>query len=567
MIPGDGKFRITAGEVFEVMGTAFLERVPEYLYINPENVRYAAWSHGVGIYEGTFDLERVRSGLRIHGFDRSQYKDVEIWKENDESVALLDGVVLWGRGEGVENCIKVIGGEEKSFYDDERIRKLIPHLKYKDIVLMDLPYEYSMYYYPEMIAASVAGEMLDEYGEEFDIQLLLLFDSEESAEEVIGGVKSRVENEIVRYFEGYQNVSVSRERNVIEILVESLRFGPVNPYSAHDLHRTFSLATANWRIFGLENALQEICEWLETNTPDNSIFSIQWSFGNSMSWITGRTSVAGVAQKAALEGAWENDPSFVPKPPDCIYIYVIEEGEIEIFTYGIEAWRRPYRINGRRTDVEWFPRITPHELEYYLREYRDEWGVRIDYIIFSIDEYRTAANLYAGSTGAVLRNHDSQQLDLRNLLFGRGEPEARTDQFIENDNKLIFDFGGKGRVILDPITDEVYLEDGRRLQGHALLEFEGGEIIEFDYFAPPETPQVYETLIVFQDDVRGIFEAWLVKNPLGEYLEAGYPAPYPQERVGVKAFEGNLDDVEYLDLVFRSTNGQAVVLEVDHRLI
>jgi hypothetical protein len=334
-----------------------------------------------------------------------------------------------------------------------------------------------------------------------------------------------------------------------------------------------------WRGGGVDEAFMEAFDWIRANTPENSIFSIQWSFGHVFTGTTKRPTVCDGCETVGLEGEWEEN--FPSPPPDYIF-YVEEDGRTP--RYGIETSRRIYRINGRRIDVEWFPRITAHELEYYLKEYRDEWGVRIDYIIFSADEYWTAANLYGGNTRATLRNHDLQRLNLHNLLFGRGEPEARTDQFVENNNKLIFDFGRKGRVILDRGTfpSEVYSEDGGHLQGHALLWFEGGEImwlggrivgfrgtvVGFDYFAPPRTPQVYETLVVFQDDARGIFEAWLVKNPLGEYLEAGYEnVPYPNERIGVKAFTGNLGDVGYLDLAFKSTNGNVVVLKVDHRLI
>jgi hypothetical protein len=328
-----------------------------------------------------------------------------------------------------------------------------------------------------------------------------------------------------------------------------------------------------WRGGGVDEAFMEAFDWIKANTSENSIFSIQWSFGHVFTGTTQRPTVCDGCETVGLEGEWEEN--FHSPPPDYIF-YVEEDGRTP--RYGVETSRRIYRINGRRIDVEWFPHITPHELEHYLREYRDEWGVRIDYIIFSADEYWTAANLYGGNPRATMRNHDLKQLNLHDPLFGKGKLEAKTVPYVEN-NLLVFDFGRKGEVIFDQ-EREVYLRDGRRLLGWAVVWFKGREarnayvwfrdaedIMGFDYFAPRSPPQVHETLVLLQDEAGNIFEAWLVENPLGEYLEVGYPVPYPQDRIAVKAFEGNLDDVGYLDLAFKSTNGNVVVLKVDHRLI
>jgi hypothetical protein len=264
-------------------------------------------------------------------------------------------------------------------------------------------------------------------------------------------------------------------------------------------------------------------------------------------------------ETVGLEGAWENN--FHSPPPD--YIYYIEDGRTP--RYGLEAPRQPYKINGRRIDVEWFPRISADELEWYLKTYRDDWGVRIDYIVFTIEEFWSAANRYAGAS--------TRNLDIRLLL----QSEKKHDQpsVLYEDNKLIFDFGGdRSNVILDMQTNDAYLQRGgeqQRFDGYAFFGVRGGNFTAFyGHIPPPSPPGILETLLVFRDeDTQEILTAWLVKSPFEEYHKRGLYAqvPYTGRRIGVKAFNDQLADVDYLEIAFTSTNGYVVILEVNHQLI
>ncbi len=67
----------------------------------------------IAIIWGKFDLEDVRDELRSQGFDKDEYRGVELWLgDYDLAVAISDKLIV-GKEEQVKNCIKVMKNQNE----------------------------------------------------------------------------------------------------------------------------------------------------------------------------------------------------------------------------------------------------------------------------------------------------------------------------------------------------------------------------------------------------------------------------------------------------------------------
>ncbi|RLG57334.1 MAG: hypothetical protein DRN83_02140 [Hadesarchaea archaeon] len=320
-----------------------------------------------------------------------------------------------------------------------------------------------------------------------------------------------------------------------------------------------------WRGVGFDEAFMETFDWIRENTPENSIFSIQWSFGHLFTGVARRPTVVDGAEVPAREGTWENDPTFVPRPPDYIYYVEGDQGLIygvdvspKSYWSNLESWVKDepgskfgsFEINGRRIDVEWFPMMGGDELEWYLETYRDNYGVKIDYVIFSVDEYSRAYGYY-------------QSTQIRNILLVAERLFDLSQLHPTSENgKYVFNFGeNREAVVLDYQNGSVYLRTDNgdmTMDGYGVMRVSDGQITDLIQFNPPtSTPDIEETLILFLDEEDQITSARLVKG----VSEKVFARPIP---VGVLAFSGNLESVGYMEDVFTSSNGYVRVFKIYH---
>jgi hypothetical protein len=301
-----------------------------------------------------------------------------------------------------------------------------------------------------------------------------------------------------------------------------------------------------WRGRGVDAGFVEAFDWVRENTSESDIFSVQWSFGHLFSGATGRMSVCDGCEVKREEGKWENDPT-IPHPPD--YIYRVAGGQGLI--YGVNEGARPYAINGRRPDVQWFPYSSENELRWYLKTYRDEYGVKIDYILFTMDEFAGAWSYYNNwQPGPILLN--SPELRVVTGIFQEG-------------NRLILNFGtGREQVIVDQDAQRAYLEKNGTQQdfdGFAFLIRQPRLIAgrRFDYsvqfFSPRGSPQIDETVLVFVNGNR-ITSAKLVEGISDEVGNREVPV----------SLRG-AGEINFLSLVFESSNGFVKIYRVDHSVI
>jgi hypothetical protein len=304
-----------------------------------------------------------------------------------------------------------------------------------------------------------------------------------------------------------------------------------------------------WHSSGLDQGFMEAFAWLRdpNNTPDNSVVSIQWSFGHLLTGAARRPTVCDGAEIRAEEGKWENDPSFVPRPPD--YIYRVEGNYAYI--YGMDIPRRPFEINGRRIDVQWFPLIGENEFEWYMKTYRDNYGVKIDHVVFSYDEYYQALNYYTYTQPRDI-------LLSAERLFTPSELRPTMEG-----SYYVFNFGeNRENVWLHSNTLYAYLRTGDEtlfLDGCGFLRVDAmgriGNLITF--IPPPVTANVKETLIVFLNESGSVVTAWLVKGVSGEIERRPVP-------MGVNVFQDGTQDIEYLRVAFTSSNGMVKILGINH---
>lgn len=107
--------------------------------INPADVNVFALGTSATmrctLLEGCFDVEGVRGSLKDRGFDRGEYKGVEMWEmkagsgyDSDPGVALMGGLIILGNESGVKGCIKVIREGDASLLNKADVKQVVGRL-------------------------------------------------------------------------------------------------------------------------------------------------------------------------------------------------------------------------------------------------------------------------------------------------------------------------------------------------------------------------------------------------------------------------------------------------------
>ena len=300
-----------------------------------------------------------------------------------------------------------------------------------------------------------------------------------------------------------------------------------------------------WRFVGLDAGFNDAFEWIRENTQENCVVAVEWSFGHLLGGATHRMTVCDGAEVLREEGKWENDPVV---PPD--YIYYVDGNAAKM--YGVNVQRRAYAVNGRRTDVQWMPYMDTDEFRWLLNTYADNYGVRIDYIVFTYEQYYEAYDYYNNVLPV-------------NILLGARRIKApnRLSPTITENGIYRFDFGeNREYVMLDMNLQRAYLRAGGenlRMDGYALLVVDNaGRISSYAGFSFPQAAaEVPETLLVFLDQSGNVVTAWLIEGC--SVRVQGRPVP-----VGIRVFAGGIDVMEYAKVAFTSGNGMVKVVEISH---
>jgi hypothetical protein len=298
-------------------------------------------------------------------------------------------------------------------------------------------------------------------------------------------------------------------------------------------------------VRGLDEGFMDVFDWFRRYTPENSVVSIQWSFGHVLTGTAERATVADGTETMGELGKWENTATI--RPPD--YIYYMSDGRGRI--YGVDVPAREYHVNGRRVDVQRFPLMDENEFEWILRTYRDNYGTKIDYVIFDASEYNSARNYYNFTQPAnILLNAERIYTRLQSTPSLEGQ-------------NYVFNFGeNRESVVLDMQNRDVYLktENGNlHLDGYGVLGVdEANRITSYGGFnPPPSTVDIPETLLVFVDANNNVVGAWLIESVSAEITTR--PTP-----MAIRVFTGNIRGIDYLHIAYTSSNGLVKVLKINH---
>ena len=310
--------------------------------------------------------------------------------------------------------------------------------------------------------------------------------------------------------------------------------------------------TGEWR----DEGFMDVFAWIRENTPEDSVISIQWSYGHLLTGATGRATVtdgAGPTMGKLVER--ENKMVYVDEadnpltviPPDEVYWM---EGNLAKYVGASDPQNRrsyrPYHIEGRRPDVWRLSVAGENEFRWIISTYRDNYNCKIDYVIFDYVEYYNATQSYQNSTMAALWYEDALK-QMENV-------------HTQNSN-LVFNFGeNRENVVLDQQTFSVYLTtDGDRLYFDGYAQFtvdDAGKFLDYQGFRPYPSPDIPETLVIFTTEGGNIVGAKLI--PSASDLINAIEIP-----MSVRVFTGNLGGIDYLQIAYTSSNNLVKVVEVN----
>lgn len=322
-----------------------------------------------------------------------------------------------------------------------------------------------------------------------------------------------------------------------------------------------------WHAYVSDGELMSTFDWLRENTPEDSVVAIEWSFGHVCTGVARRMSVCDGTETKYEEGTWENEEGIV-RPPD--YIYYVEDDRGYI--YGMDVSRKYWAINGRRIDVQNLPHMDEHEFLWLIQTYRDNYGCKIDYVIF-YKEWVTWKFGYYGIWYPVL------EMGREALRTGQ---EVQASSFVEEDQNIIFEFEGRENVIYNLLTGEVFMqadETQESLAGHVAFYWDR-DLTEQGYVSynfpfaiwdlkgfsfPSPAPNVPKTLLLFYDEYDNIL---VVGDEVQAYLlELSIPmivrvfSPSILQPYGVDYLEG-ID--YYLQVVYESPGDEVAICRINY---
>jgi len=281
-----------------------------------------------------------------------------------------------------------------------------------------------------------------------------------------------------------------------------------------------------WHGYGLDEGFMDAFAWLRENTPEDSVVAIEWSFGHVLTGTARRATVADGTELLEEIGKWENAATILP--PD--YVYSVEDST------GIFL-NSHWTINGRRTDVQYLPTLTDdNELAFYFKTYRDNYGVRIDYVIFNRYLYNTA--IWATRRGGVQNSTTSGSIQ---------------------DGKILYTFSDEN-VFFDPQSGEAYAtrdDETLHLAGWVRALFnQRGELQILDYSLRPD-PAISRVLWILVPD-------W-VDAPTWDQTQAQLtdPTVYGLPII-MRVFEGRGTMPNFMGVIYTSSNGLVKMVKVYH---
>jgi hypothetical protein len=179
-------------DIYESIEKNWPDELEKY-ELDIDDTNYWAPADAITILMGKFDLEDVRDELDDAGFDKDDYKGVEFWTGEDEAVAISGDKVIYGYKDNVKDCIKVMKGDQKSVYDDNKnFREVIDKLP--GGIMMTVSYYYGYNKYDgELVRGSV---WMKEDDDTLKMKGVIKFKDEDDAEDAKSDLKRDLKEEL-----------------------------------------------------------------------------------------------------------------------------------------------------------------------------------------------------------------------------------------------------------------------------------------------------------------------------------------------------------------------------------
>jgi hypothetical protein len=172
--------------------------------IDSSDVSLSASGGGLGLYEGDFDLVEVRYELEDRDYSEYEYKDMEVWQKphGNEWVALMDGLIVIGSKESVQDCLTVIKEDAGSLSDRQDATDVMARLPDGVIMRIGAVEPLTLLGIFDLEAWGMSVNKKD--GQTIEIVAVYKYDDEDAAHDSVDGLEDILD--LV-----YRNVNVSRD--------------------------------------------------------------------------------------------------------------------------------------------------------------------------------------------------------------------------------------------------------------------------------------------------------------------------------------------------------------------
>ena len=140
---------------------------------------------------GNFDLVAVRDELDSLGYSEGEYRGVEVWQGNNESLALMETLVILGSEEVVRNCIEVVKEGKDSLWDNQDAKDVVDRLPDGYGVMYSSPAIWA-YMYEGIEADGISMET--EGRNILRMTMVLMFENEDAAFDAVKELEEETES-------------------------------------------------------------------------------------------------------------------------------------------------------------------------------------------------------------------------------------------------------------------------------------------------------------------------------------------------------------------------------------
>lgn len=169
------------------------------------------------LLDGSFKLSEVRDTLEDQGFDKSEYKGVEVWEDPSGYawVAVMGNLIVVGSKDAVEDCIDVIKGGESSLRDNRDAREVMDRLPSGIVMGLGIGEAFSEIIDQEYEGLKVGGMSLAKKDKNtLRAAAVMKFEDSDAAQNAADRIKDDLEEE------NFKNIKIDRDNEFVKVTAE-----------------------------------------------------------------------------------------------------------------------------------------------------------------------------------------------------------------------------------------------------------------------------------------------------------------------------------------------------------